>query len=157
MNLSIQKVKPEWIDYNGHMNIAYYTMAFDNAMDEFLQEKFGMDEKYVAKAQCGPFALQSTYNYLAELRIAEEFSVSPRVIDFDHKRIHMFSSLWRLKDGVLSATCESLSTFVDHKTRKSTPFPESILKNIEDMYCSTANHPMPDQVGQTIGIRRNKS
>ena len=26
---NVQNVKKEWIDYNGHMNVAYYTLAFD--------------------------------------------------------------------------------------------------------------------------------
>ena len=29
------KVRPEWIDYNGHMNVAYYVLAFDYATDAF--------------------------------------------------------------------------------------------------------------------------
>ncbi len=23
------RVRPEWLDYNGHMNVAYYVLAFD--------------------------------------------------------------------------------------------------------------------------------
>ena len=33
---NLKKVLPEWIDYNGHMNVAYYTLAFDDALDDFL-------------------------------------------------------------------------------------------------------------------------
>lgn len=28
-------VKPEWIDYNGHMNVGYYHVAFDDASTPF--------------------------------------------------------------------------------------------------------------------------
>ena len=28
-----EPVRPEWIDYNGHMNVAYYVVAFDNATE----------------------------------------------------------------------------------------------------------------------------
>ena len=31
---SVHKVRPEWIDYNGHMNMAYYAVIFDEAADE---------------------------------------------------------------------------------------------------------------------------
>ena len=34
---NVQNVKKEWIDYNGHMNVAYYTLAFDNSLDDFLE------------------------------------------------------------------------------------------------------------------------
>ncbi len=26
-------VKPEWIDHNGHMNVAFFVLAFDEATD----------------------------------------------------------------------------------------------------------------------------
>ena len=32
---SVTLVRPEWIDYNGHMNMAYYGVLFDEAADEF--------------------------------------------------------------------------------------------------------------------------
>ena len=30
------KVLPAWIDYNGHMNVAYYLVAFDTGLDAFV-------------------------------------------------------------------------------------------------------------------------
>ena len=41
---STRTVPPEWIDYNGHMNVAYYTMAFDQAADEILEGYLGVGE-----------------------------------------------------------------------------------------------------------------
>jgi acyl-CoA thioester hydrolase len=155
LSSSIQTVKPEWIDYNGHMNVSYYTMAFDKALDEFLKRNFGMNEEYIARNRQGPFALQSNYVYLAELRSGEEYDVSTRILDYDHKRIHLFSSMWKIQDRILSATCESLSIFVDHQTRKSTPYPVDIYQKIKVIHQSTRNEPIPAQVNQTIGIRRN--
>ena len=37
---NVQSVREEWIDYNGHMNVAYYTLAFDNSLDDFLENNF---------------------------------------------------------------------------------------------------------------------
>ena len=37
------KVLPEWIDHNGHMNLAYYVLAFDLATDEFF-DGFGLNQ-----------------------------------------------------------------------------------------------------------------
>ena len=36
-------VRPEWIDYNGHMNVGYYLVAFDQATER-LCEHFGVGE-----------------------------------------------------------------------------------------------------------------
>ena len=154
LSSSIQTVKPEWIDYNGHMNVSYYTMAFDYALDEFLRNNFGMNDEYITRNQQGPFALQSNYFYLAELKKGEEFDVSTRILDFDHKRIHLFSSMWKSRNRLLSATCESLSIFVDHHSRKSTSYPDNVYQKIKIVHRCTQNDPVPAQVNQTIGIRR---
>ena len=31
---SAMRVEPGWIDYNGHLNMAYYNVLFDRAVDE---------------------------------------------------------------------------------------------------------------------------
>ena len=31
---SVMRVEPGWIDYNGHLNMAYYNVLFDRAVDE---------------------------------------------------------------------------------------------------------------------------
>jgi acyl-CoA thioester hydrolase len=31
---STMRVEPAWIDYNGHMNMAYYHVLFDRAVEE---------------------------------------------------------------------------------------------------------------------------
>ena len=35
LELWLETIIPDWIDYNGHMNVAYYTLVFDHAVDEF--------------------------------------------------------------------------------------------------------------------------
>ena len=35
LNIHQAIVLPEWIDYNGHLNMAYYVLMFDNATDHF--------------------------------------------------------------------------------------------------------------------------
>ena len=61
-------VLPEWIDYNGHMNVAYYVLAFDHATDE-LFDYIGMDESYRAEQNCSMFTLELHVNYLAGIEI----------------------------------------------------------------------------------------
>jgi acyl-CoA thioester hydrolase len=62
-----RRVQKEWIDYNGHMNVAYYTLAFDEAIDEFLKTEFGIGPSFIKKNEQGSYALQTQYRYLAEL------------------------------------------------------------------------------------------
>ena len=157
IRLSTQVVQPEWIDYNGHMNVAYYTMAFDLAMDDMLTDYLGIDADFIKHQKVGPFALQSNYTYQAELHLGEEFYGSGRVLDYNQKSIHLFATLHRKRDDALSATWEGISLNVDHTTRRSADFSDAIQAKIESLYNQTKSDPIPDQVGQPLGIRRRSS
>ena len=51
---SIQKVEDQWVDYNGHFNMAYYNVLFDRAGDEAF-EIVGLGADYV-KARIARFS-----------------------------------------------------------------------------------------------------
>lgn len=54
-------VPAEWIDYNGHMNVAYYVMAFDHATDRFFDlVDLGVD--YVDWTNNSSFVLETHVN-----------------------------------------------------------------------------------------------
>ena len=54
LELYTDTVRPEWIDYNGHMNVAYFVLAFDYATDAFL-EFLGMSAELRAERQVSTF------------------------------------------------------------------------------------------------------
>ena len=119
-----RRVPPEWIDYNGHMNVAYYTMAFDNALDEVLEERLGIGETLAREGRLGPMALQTQIHYLGELVEGTEFACDFQVLDADAKRIHFFVTMINLETGEPAATYESLTMNVDLEARRSAPYPE---------------------------------
>ena len=47
---SMMRVEPQWIDYNGHLNMAYYNVLFDRAVDE-VYELLGIGADYLKNAQ----------------------------------------------------------------------------------------------------------
>ena len=46
LGLPALTVLPEWIDYNGHMNVSYYVLAFDRGVDAFM-ELIGISPAYI--------------------------------------------------------------------------------------------------------------
>ena len=38
LEIHTDRVRPEWIDHNGHMNVAFYLMAFDEAAGAVAKE-----------------------------------------------------------------------------------------------------------------------
>ncbi|MEM1382276.1 MAG: thioesterase family protein [Pseudomonadota bacterium] len=148
-----QRVEPGWIDYNGHMNVAYYTMAFDRALDE-VYEALGIGETAAREARQGPMALQSQIFYLAELVEGEAFHGLFQLLDADTKRVHIFCALIRERDEARAATYESLSINVDLAARRASPYPPQAQARIDAMLAGHCTLSRPEEAGRTIGIRR---
>lgn len=148
-----QTVEAGWIDYNGHMNVAYYTMAFDRALDD-VYDRLGIGPELVRRHNMGPMALQTQIHYLAELLEGEAFRVLVRVVDADAKRVHIFAEMIRARDGARSATYESLTLNVDLAARRSAPFPADAAARVEAVRAAHAGLPRPAELGAPLGIRR---
>lgn len=148
-----RRVLPEWIDYNGHMNVAYYVLAIDKAMDDIF-DQLGMGLDLVRERRMGPMALVNQIHYLDELLEGQEFVCDLQVLDADHKRMHYLVTMHHLAKGTVAATFEGLSINVDLEARRSTPYPEDIRARLEAVRRAHEGLPRPPQVGSTIGIRR---
>lgn len=147
-------VLPEWIDYNGHMNVAYYTLAIDQLMDEIFDE-LGVGVALVESHGMGPMALVNQIHYLNELLEGDEFCIEVQLLDSDHKRMHYFVSMLHLDKGVPAATYEGLSMNVDLQARRSAPYPPEALAKIQALTRAHAGLPRPELAGAGIAIRRN--
>ena len=150
----VRTVLPEWIDYNGHMNVAFYSLAFDQSLDVILEEVLGIGPGYVRERSHGPYVVQNHIHYLLELLEGEEFQVRFRMLDADAKRIHVFLEMFRTRDGALVATSEQLIVNVDLARRRSAPFPEDRAERIRQVRDGHAALPQPKQAGCALAIRR---
>ncbi|MEM7668834.1 MAG: thioesterase family protein, partial [Pseudomonadota bacterium] len=147
-------VRQDWIDYNGHMNVAYYTMAFDRALDEIFDDWLGVGADQAKELRMGPMALQSQIHYLDELKLGDTFACDFQILDADPKKIHFFTTMINLVSGAEAATYESLSMNVDLDARRSAPYPAPARARIEALLAAQADLPRPARAGARIGIRR---
>jgi len=147
-----ETVSPDWIDYNGHMNVAYYTMAFDRALDR-VYDLIGIGPELARSASMGPMALQTMIHYLAELVEGESYTCETRVLDADAKRVHVFVEMLR-EDGARAATYESLTMNVDLAARRSAPFPQIAAERLARLKAAHAGLDRPAEIGAPLGIRR---
>ena len=149
-----QKVLPEWIDYNGHMNVAYYTLAFDKSLDFFFEDVLGIGPTYVSKMSKGPFALKASYHYFSELLVREEFYVDLSVVDFDSKRLHICGEMKKSLSGELSAVFETVLMNVDLNKRKSIEYPKNVLEIFEKFKADMKTESLPNIIGKAISLKR---
>lgn len=148
-----QRVLPEWIDYNGHMNVAYYVVAFDIAVDVYL-EAIDFGQAYKNLGTGTSFALQSNVRHLGELNEGDPLKITCQLLDYNHKCTHYFMQMFHATEGYLAATAEQLNVHIGLPERKTAPLPENILANLEEMLASHKTLGVPDGAGATIGIRR---
>ena len=144
-----QAVEPTWIDYNGHMNMAYYHVAFDRAVD-FAYDQLGLGAHYVETAQASLFTAEVHVCYLQELSQGEHFTVSWQLLGFDSKRLHFFEHLHCGER--LIATSEQMALHVSMETRRTAPFPEEAVARLDYVDKAHAALPRPAQQGRILGI-----
>ena len=151
LNLYHCVVEPSWLDYNQHMNVAYYSLAFDQASEELVME-FGMGLAYVESTQNSWMVLEAHLTYQNEARLDERLRIESRVIDFNLKLAHIYQEMYR--DEVLLATAEQMMLHVSLETRRAKPFPADILQRLTALQARHAASPTPAAIGRRIGIKR---
>ena len=149
-----QKVLSEWIDYNGHMNVAYYTLAFDKALDFFFEDVLGIGPSFVEKNKEGPFALKASYNYFNELLEEEIFFVDISILDFDSKRVHVFGEMRKDKSLELSAVFETVLMNMDLNARKVKQYPDRVLELFNIFKSSLGKEKIPVEIGKKITLKK---
>lgn len=151
----IRKVEPDWIDYNGHMNMAYYNVLFDRCADDAFAS-LGIGPDYVTKRNLSVYTAEIHVCYIRELHLGDATRCSFQIVDHDEKRLHIYKEL-RHRDGWLSATSESLYLHVDMSGPRVAPFPSDIIAKIGDMARAHGDLARPERIGRSIAIRRNGS
>jgi acyl-CoA thioester hydrolase len=145
-------IEKDWIDYNGHLNMAYYNVLFDRCGDDAF-EAMGMGLDYVKQRQLTIYTAEVHVCYVRELHLDHKVVVSLQLIDHDDKRLRLYQEI-RHVDGWLAATSETLSLHIDMTGPKVAPFPADVLAKVEAMREAHSALPMPERAGRSIGIRR---
>ena len=148
---SVMKVEPQWIDYNGHLNMAYYNVLFDRAVDE-VYEIIGLGPDYLKSQGHSTVVAEMHVRFLREVREADLLRVTVQLLDYDAKRIHLFEQLLHATEGWVSATSENMTLHVDMAAKKVATFPETIMAALARMKAAHAHLPRPDAAGRRIAM-----
>jgi acyl-CoA thioester hydrolase len=148
---SVMRVEPAWIDYNGHLNMAYYNVLFDRAVDE-VHELLGCGPDYMKLSGHSTFTVEVHVRYLRELHVGDPVRATVQLLDFDAKRMHYFEELRHAEEGWLSATSENMVLHVDMAAKKAAPFPEAMAARLACMKAAHAHLPLPDGAGRRIAM-----
>ncbi|RDE22508.1 thioesterase-like protein [Motiliproteus coralliicola] len=144
-------VQPDWIDYNGHMNVAYYVLAFDQATDAF-NSNLDLGPEYVARTRKSLFVVDMNVTYRRELKEGARISCTTQLLEFDAKKVRLFHQMFQDDEGFLAATNELIMVHVDLETGKSCPFPEATLERLQAMARQHQSLAIPENAGRVLSL-----
>jgi carnitine 3-dehydrogenase len=147
------QVRPEWVDYNGHMTDSRYLQVFGDATDALFR-RVGVDDSY-RKAGRAMYTVETHVSHLSEAKALEGLYVTTHLLSVDDKRVHLFHRLLRTRDDVIVATGEQIYLHVDTEAGKATPMDSQVRAKLDGIRAAHAHLPAAEQVGRHVGAPRN--
>ena len=137
--LKSQKIIKEWVDYNNHLNMAYYILIFDQACEVVLEKfKIGADSAKYEKR--GTMVVETNTRYISEVKEGDEVDIMLTFFDHDKKRLHLKLEIIKKKTKIISASIEWLSLYVNLETRKVTEFENEKIELMSDFIEQNKNN-----------------
>jgi len=145
-----EAVRADWIDRNGHLNLAYYVVIFDHGTDAVF-DALGIGEAYTAETGRSLFVAETHILYEREVRAGERVRVGSQVLGADAKRLHLAHEMLRVGDGVRAAMQEVLAVHVDMASRRGARFPPDRHAALAAAVAAHAGLARPAGLGRRIG------
>jgi acyl-CoA thioester hydrolase len=145
-----ERVRPEWLDYNGHLNDASYAVVL-SAAHELVLDSLGLSAGYRVSHQASMFTVETHLRYLREVAGGQVLTAATTLVEADRKRLRLHSELYA--DGELAATGECLYLHVDTTTGRTAPLPDDRQARVDAMLAAQAGLPRPAHLGLGVGAR----
>jgi acyl-CoA thioester hydrolase len=144
-------VLPEWIDSNGHMNLAYYVVVFDLAGD-VLFNRLDLGLPFRDHTGYSSFVAETHTRYEREVRLGDRLCVFSHILAADPKRLYVFHEMFHADEGYRAATQELMHLHVNLATRRVTALPDDKLAALQDVVAKRGNAPLPPEAGRRIAM-----
>ena len=149
--LGYSVVKDDWLDANGHMNVAHYVSAFDDGSCPMFDD-FGLGWAYTEAGESSVFMVSSSIDFRRELLAGAPLEMTTRLLGFDCSRIHIYQELFHREARYLAAQAEFMFIHVSLETRRVTPIPESARARLKEIAAVHGQAPRPRFAGRAMGL-----
>ncbi|MEV5696427.1 thioesterase family protein [Streptomyces anthocyanicus] len=145
-------VRPEWIDYNGHLSEAFYVLVFGHATDA-LMTRAGLDSGYRESTRCSLYTVESHIRFLRDVSEGAHLAVRTRVLGAAARKARFTHEMYVVPgpdaepapDAAAVATTELLAVHVDQLAGRATEFPASVRRRFTEL-----TEPPPHWAGRSI-------
>ncbi|MEU3894793.1 thioesterase family protein [Streptomyces sp. NPDC045251] len=146
-------VRPEWIDYNGHMSEAFYVLVFGHATDALMIET-GLDSGYRESTGCSLYTVESHIRFLRDVPEGAHLAVRTRVLGAAARKARFGHEMYVVSapeseptpDAAPVATTELLAVHVDQQAGRAAEFPDAVRHRFTEL-----TEPAPEWAGRSIG------
>ena len=150
-----ETVRPEWIDYNGHMNVAYYVLVFDHATDAVL-DHLDLGASYRAASGCSVFVAEAHVTYDQEVNAGDSLRIASRVVAAEGKKFILYHEMFRADESKVAATNEVLCVHVDLARRRSAPMPLASAERLKRLANAHGRLPEAARIGRAIALNAGR-
>ena len=150
--LHSERVRRNWIDYNGHMHEAYYGLVFANATDA-LYDHLGLGRHYRKKREASIYTVESHVNFLQEVGVKVPLRVTTQFLDMDDKRMHIFHAMFNGETNAMIATGEAMLLHVGMAGgAHAVAFPGDVIIRLADVVTEHKRISIPETACRTMAI-----
>lgn len=152
------RVRPEWVDFNGHMTDAAYAAAFSDGL-MVMTDRLGLDAEGRARTGHTIYTLAMMLRYVNEAALSAPLVLTGRILEWDDRRIRAWGEMHHAEAGTLLATTEQL--FLCVRQSESGPraarWPEPFASRLEEIGGKHALLPLPEGAGDGIRLKRKQT
>ena len=144
-------VLPQWVDYNGHLNDAYYMVVFSEATNA-LMGMIGLDEAGRKATGHSIYTLEAHINYLLEVKQDKAIEVQTQILGSDVKRLQIYQTMLLAGTDTLLAANEQMLLNVDMAGPRAAPFAPTVMAKVQVLTLAHRSLPRPKYAGRTIAL-----
>jgi carnitine 3-dehydrogenase len=146
-------VRPEWVDYNGHMTDSRYLQVFGDATDALFRA-VGVDDAYRESGRA-LYTVETHVTHSAEAVALEPLYVTTQILGLDDKRVHLLHNLFRRRDERLVASAEQLYLHVDRSAAKAAPMDAAVHARLQKVHAGHARIEAPARPAWRLSLSRS--
>jgi acyl-CoA thioester hydrolase len=144
-------VRAEWVDYNGHLRDAFYTLIFSFATDALI-DQIGLPDAVRRARGRSIYTLEAHINYLHEIKEGAQVRVEIRLLAHDAKRLHLYLEMFADGGAEPVAASEQMLLHVDTSGPRSVTFDDDVAGHVHALATAHAALPPPNYAGRVIGL-----
>jgi acyl-CoA thioester hydrolase len=149
-------VKPDWVDYNGHMGDYAYTIVLSEAVDAFM-DRVGLGAAHRRETGCTLRVSELRIAFLREFHEGDAFDVRLRIIERQAQSLRLFGRIIDAESGRDAALADQLMIYAStagNSIGRMHDLPEAVRLKLDQLHDSDRDEAPSAWLQSRIGIRR---